>query len=68
MTINPEWEIAFREYQNFSDKATDYLIASWKLRNEDKEICLLYRKKYIRLAHEWLLKMIEIQDAGKLTL
>jgi len=33
-------------FQGYSDKAIDYFTKSWKLQGIDREIILLYRKKY----------------------
>jgi len=38
------------QFQSYSDKALDCFIKSWKLKGIDKEIIILYQKKYWKKA------------------
>ncbi len=49
------------KFQSYSDKAIDCYIKSWELKGIDKEIILLYKKKYwkeafkhLKLANKWI--------------
>jgi len=52
--INKAFYIYCQKFQQLSDKALDYLISSWKMKGEDREIALLYQKKYNRMAMKYL--------------
>ena len=43
--MNSKFYIYHDKFQDYSNRATDWLIKSWKLKKIDKEIALLYRKK-----------------------
>jgi hypothetical protein len=55
-----EFIIAHNKFQDESDKATDYLIDSWKLKGEDKQIALLFRQKHAKKALEYLHEANEV--------
>ena len=59
---NFEFYIAHGKYQHYSDKALDWWIKSWKLKAIDKEIALLYRKKYNIKAISYLKKSLKHID------
>lgn len=59
MAISNDFYINEKKFEEYFDKSQEWLIRSWTLRNEDKEIALLYRKKYKRIAMEHLNKATE---------
>ena len=44
--MNNDQQIHNEKHKKYSDMALDYFIKSWKLKGIDKEIVLLYKKKY----------------------
>ena len=58
--INKAFYIYSQKFQQLSDKALDYFISSWKLKDEDKGIALLYQKKYNKIAMKYLERANEV--------
>lgn len=59
MAISNDFYINDKKCTEFANKALDWFIRSWKLKGEDKEIALLYKKKYERISMEHLEKAKE---------
>ena len=55
MTMN-DFHIYHNKFQSEADKALGWYIKSWKLKDEDKEIALLYQKKHNKQAKKYLKK------------
>lgn len=68
MVINPEWEMLLRDWDLAKDKALAWYGKSWKLKDEDKEIALLYYKKYNKEARNIAVKMNEMATNLKIVL
>lgn len=60
--LNKEFELTFKKYDEISNKALDFLIASWKETGERKEIALIHYKKYKQLAKELAIKLNEFSE------
>jgi len=57
--IPSNFYVCHDKFQELSNKATDWFIESWDLKEIDKEIALLYRKKYHKEALEYLKKAVK---------
>lgn len=55
-----EFLIYHKKFEDESNRSVDWLIKSWSMQDEDRDISLLFYKKHKRLSMENLEKAIEL--------